>query len=148
MLIQYGSPSVHFPLCSDCDRWLAFDKSTKNEHSPHGLLSIGHCCLDDAVPIHCSKQCIWKTCVHSPHTVPPTYSQPHASDTGRIRVKLTQRTVVTRHLACWTASFEWNATDTANVPLAIVVGVIVAGVPAPLGNRMPLLDLHLHGRVV
>lgn len=32
----------------------------------HVLRSIGHCCFDAAVPIHFSKQCMWKTCVHSP----------------------------------------------------------------------------------
>jgi hypothetical protein len=35
---------------------------------PQGLRSMGHCCLLAAVPIHFSKQCMWKTCEHSPQT--------------------------------------------------------------------------------
>ena len=37
--------------------------------APHGLLSIGHWCFEAAVPIHFKRQCIWKTCVHSPQTI-------------------------------------------------------------------------------
>lgn len=35
---------------------------------PHGLRSIGHCCFEDSVSIHLRRQCMWKMCVHSPHT--------------------------------------------------------------------------------
>lgn len=35
---------------------------------PHGLRSIGHCCLDESVLIHLRRQCMWKTWVHSPQT--------------------------------------------------------------------------------
>jgi hypothetical protein len=37
--------------------------------APHVRRSMGHCCFDAGVPIHLRRQCIWKTCVHSPHTV-------------------------------------------------------------------------------
>ena len=47
---------------------LAGSTAARGRHSPHGLLSIGHCCFDADVPIHLSKQCIWNICVHSPHT--------------------------------------------------------------------------------
>src|SRR5947209_503071 len=40
----------------------------KKRNAPHSLLSIGHCPFDAAVPIHLSKQCIWKTCEHLPQT--------------------------------------------------------------------------------
>ncbi len=67
-----GLPPIDLPLCRNYPRFISSEPHRERRiNVPHGLRSIGHCCLDDAVPIHWSKQCIWKTCVHSPHTEPP-----------------------------------------------------------------------------
>lgn len=54
-----------------------------------------------------------------------------------------QRAVVSRHLAGGAAAFVGDAADAADVVLAIVG----ADVPAPLGDGVPVFDDHLHPKI-
>lgn len=125
---------------------------------PHVRRSIGHCCLDAAVPIHLRRQCMWKTWLHSPHTVPQIYQ---LSSCWGDACRLTQRTIISRYFARWATALICDATYTTHISIAVFV-IIVLGlisnsfllsvwirarscVPLPLRYGMPTLHCHFHG---
>jgi hypothetical protein len=58
--------------------------------------------------------------------------------------KLTQRTIIPRHLTRRTTPLKWDATDPTDVAFVVLVVIAVACVPAPLGNGAPVFDVDFH----
>lgn len=60
--INSGRQLVRLPISRFCHQ------SNCVVYLPQGCRSSGHCCFDDSVSIHLSRQCMWNTCVHVPQT--------------------------------------------------------------------------------
>ena len=77
-------------------------------------------------------------------TLSPDYTPviDSASDGAEKNNKRTQRTVVPGHLARRTAPLVRHATDPAHI--ALVIGVVVPRVPAPLRDGAPVFDVDFH----
>ena len=58
--------------------------------------------------------------------------------------QLTQRTVVTGHLAGWTASLVRDAAYATDVVFTVAVFRLCSCVPSPSRYRVPILDFDLH----
>lgn len=58
----------------------------------------------------------------------------------------TERTVISRGLACRTTTFKRNSTNSANVFLliGIVVRSFCSDVPFPVGDGVPVFDRNFH----
>ena len=58
---------------------------------------------------------------------------------------LTERTIIAWYLTCGAAAFVWYATYATNITFAIsLIMIRVSGIPLPLSNSVPCLDLDLH----
>lgn len=123
---------------------LAGSTAAQGRHSPHGLLSIGHCCFDADVPIHLSKQCIWNICVHSPHTKSAIKQRGTRAHMRVLKINTaravaqrkkkrkkkdsTERTIVPRHLARRATSLKRHATYTTHVAFFLIFCIALVNV--------------------
>jgi len=55
-----------------------------------------------------------------------------------------QRTIIAWHLARRTTSLVGHTTDPTDVAFVVFLIVVVAGVPAPLGDGAPVFDVDFH----
>lgn len=55
-----------------------------------------------------------------------------------------ERTVISRNLARWTACLESDATNSTDIALFAVLLILLASVPAPVCDRVPILYRYFH----
>jgi hypothetical protein len=69
-----------------------------------------------------------------------THNQTHKG----MRVKLTQRTIIPRHLTRRAAPLKRDATDPTDIAFIVLIVVCVSCVPAPLSDSAPVFDVDFH----